>query len=122
MTNKLISLVLLFAIVFSGCKASTVEWVGPHGMYREGIVTFGTDQKHHRVIPTPDGLLVADSEDRGQPESLQKVSDDVTTTVAVVAGFITITSAIKSLFSSIESVNAASKAASVEKAAINAGK
>lgn len=113
---------LIAAMLLTGCKAETVEWVGPHGMMRMGTVVFGTDQTHRRVIPTPDGPINLDSADRGSPESLQRVSNDVTTTVAVMTAFITVTSAIKSLFTSIEAVNATSKAASVEKAAIGAGK
>lgn len=109
-------------ILLSGCKAETVEWVGPHGMYRQGTVVFGTDQTHARTIPTPDGPITANSADRGSPESLQRVSNDVTSTVAVIGVVLGLPAIINAAMDGIGAINATSKAASVEKAAIGAGK
>jgi hypothetical protein len=112
----------LAPILLAGCKAETVEWVGPHGMYRQGTVVFGTDQSHKRTIPTPDGPIVANSADRGSPESLQRVSNDLTTTASVIGVIVGLPPIIDSVMGGIGAINAASKAASVEKAAIGAGK
>lgn len=113
---------LIAAMLLAGCKAETVEWVGPHGMFRQGTVVFGTDQSHARTIPTPDGPLVANSSDRGSPESLQRVSNDVTSTVAVLGVVFGLPAIVNAFMDGITAINATSKAASVEKAAIGAGK
>lgn len=112
----------LAPILLAGCKAETVEWVGPHGMFRQGTVVFGTDQAHTRTIPTPDGPITANSSDRGSPESLQKAIGDVTTTVAVLGVVFGLPAIVNAVMDGIGAINATSKAASVEKAAIGAGK
>lgn len=112
----------LAPVLLAGCKAETVEWVGPHGMYRQGTVVFGTDQSHARTIPTPDGPITANSSDRGSPESLQRVSNDLTSTVAVLGVVFGLPAIVSAFMDGIAAVNATSKAASVEKAAIGAGK
>lgn len=112
----------LAPVMLAGCKAETVEWVGPHGMFRQGTVVFGTDQTHTRAIPTPDGPITANSSDRGSPESLARVSNDVTSTVAVMGVVFGLPAIVNAFMDGIGAINATSKAASVEKAAIGAGK
>lgn len=112
---------LLVCLPLVGCAAETVEFTSGDFRYAEGRVAFGIDKKSQRELPTPLGMAKSNSEERGAPESLQAVSDDVTTTASVFVGFITVTKMFTSLMDGIVGVNAASKAAGVEKAAIGAG-
>ena len=115
-------LLIACVCVASGCTATTFENVNPEGgLTRFGESTWGSDSKL-RVLIRPDGTVEVGREQTGQAHSFERFSNDVTSTVAVGAIVFGMPAIINAFMDGITAINAASKAAAVEKAAIGAGK